>query len=113
MLKDLVLLRGCFRLLFLYDVAEAFDLRRLRELLGPRGGPVKGVFPRRTPEYVRVEEAPIIEHIEPVNLGAGQRVACSVKYYSFPVVVVQLEVPFECHRGAVLAQASRRSYAAA
>jgi len=107
MLKDLVLLRGCFRLLFLYDVAEAIDLRRLRELLGPRGGPVKGVFPRRTPEYVRFEEAPIIEHIEPLNLGGGQRVACSLKYYSFAAVVVQLEVPFEGEWSNVLAQASR------
>jgi len=107
MLKDLVLLRGCFRLLFLYDVAEAIDLRRLRELLGPRGGPVKGVFPRRTPEYVRFEEAPIIEHIEPVNLGGGQRVACSLRYYSFAVLVVQLEIPFEGDWRAVLAQASR------
>lgn len=107
MLKDLVLLRGCFRLLFLYDVAEAIDLRRLRELLGPRGGPVKGVFPRRTPEYVRFEEAPIIEHIEPLNLGGGQRVACSLKYYSFAAVVVQLEVPFEGEWRNALAQASR------
>ncbi len=107
MLKDLVLLRGCFRLLFLYDVAEAIDLRRLRELLGPRGGPVKGVFPRRTPEYVRFEEAPIIEHIEPLNLGGGQRVACSLKYYSFAAIVVQLEVPFEGEWSTVLAQASR------
>lgn len=107
MLKDLVLLRGCFRLLFLYDVGEAIDLRRLRELLGPRGGPVKGVFPRRTPEYVRFEEAPIIEHVEPLNLGGGQRVACSIKYYAFAVLVVQFEVPFEGEWSNVLAQASR------
>jgi hypothetical protein len=107
MLKDIVLLRGCFRLLFLYDVAEAIDLRRLRELLGPRAGPVKGVFPRRTPEYVRFEEAPIIEPGETLNLGGGQRVACSLKYYAFAVVVVQFEVPFEGDWNAVLAQASR------
>jgi hypothetical protein len=107
MLKDLVLLRGCFRLLFLYDVAEAIDLRRLRELLGPRGGPVKGVFPRRTPEYVRFEEAPIVEHIEPVNLGAGQSIACSLRYYSFAALVVQLEVPFEGDWNSVVTQASR------
>jgi len=107
MLKDLVLLRGCFRLLFLYDVAEAIDLQRLRELLGPRGGPVKGVFPRRTPEYVRFEEAPIIEPAETLNLGGGLRVACSLKYYAFAVVVVQFEIPFEGDWNAVLAQASR------
>ncbi len=103
----LVLLRGCFRLLFLYDVGEAIDLRRLRELLGPRGGPVRGVFPRRTPEYVRFEEAPIVEPGEALNLGGGQKVACSLKYYGFAVVVVQFDVPFEGDWNAVLAQASR------
>jgi hypothetical protein len=102
-----VLLRGCFRLLFLYDVGEAIDLKRLRELLGPRGGPVRGVFPRRTPEYVRFEQAPIIEPGETLNLGGGQRVACSLKYYAFAVVVVQFEVPFEGDWKSVLAQASR------
>ena len=107
MLKHLVLLRGCFRLLFLYDVAEAIDLRRLRELLGPRGGPVKGVFPRRTPEHVRFEEAPITEQGETLNLGGGQRVTCSLKYYAFAVVVVQFEIPFEGDWHSVLAQASR------
>lgn len=107
MLKDLVLLRGCFRLLFLYDVAEAIDLKRLRELLGPRGGPVRGVFPRRTPEHVRFEQAPIIEPGEALNLGGGQRFAVSLRYYSFAVVVVQLEIPFEGDWNTVLTQASR------
>ena len=102
-----MLLRGCFRLLFLYDVGEAIDLKRLRELLGPRGGPIRGVFPRRTPEYVRFEEAPIIEPGESVSLGGGQRVACSLKYYAFAVVVVQFDIPFEGDWNNVLAQASR------
>ena len=107
MLKDVVLLRGCFRLLFLYDIAEAVDLRRLRELIGPRGGPIRGVFPRRTPEYVRFEEAPIVERTEPLNLGGGQKVPVSLRYYSFGAIVVQLEVPFEGAWAGVLAQASR------
>ena len=102
-----MLLRGCFRLLFLYDVGEAIDLKRLRELLGPRGGPIRGVFPRRTPEYVRFEEAPITEPGEALNLGGGQRVSCSLKYYAFAVVVVQFDIPFEGDWNSVLTQASR------
>ena len=102
-----MLLRGCFRLLFLYDVGEAIDLKRLRELLGPRGGPVRGVFPRRTPEYVRFEQAPIVEPGETLNLGGGQRVACSLKYYAFAVVVVQFDVPFEGDWNSILVQAAR------
>lgn len=102
-----MLLRGCFRLLFLYDVGEAIDLKRVRELLGPRAGTVKGVFPRRTPEYVRFEQAPIIEPGESLSLGAAQRLVCSLKYYAFAVVVVQFDVPFEGDWDNVLVQAAR------
>ena len=100
-------LRGCFRVLFLYDVAEAIDVDKLRDLLGPRGGTVRRVFPRRTPEYVRFEQAPIVEPAQSIELATGERVLCSIKYYAFAVVVVQLEAPFECDWEGLLAQASR------
>jgi hypothetical protein len=102
-----VLLRGCFRILLLFDVAEAFDQRKLRALMGPRAVPVRHVFPRRTPEYVRFEEAPILEPGEPLTLPSGDRVTFAIKYYAFAVVVVQMEVPFDCDWSALLAQASR------
>jgi hypothetical protein len=102
-----VRLRGCFRILFLYDVAEAIDFEKLRDLLGPRGGSVRQVFPRKTPEYVRFEQAPIVEPPQPLDLSTGEHVLCSIKYYSFAVVVVQLEAPFECDWDGLLAQASR------
>jgi hypothetical protein len=101
------LLRGSFRILLLYDVAEALDLAKISELLGPRGGPVKRAFPRRTPEYVQFEHAPIIEAADCVTLSSGEQLGCSIKYYAFAVVVVQLEVAFECGWNALLAQASR------
>lgn len=100
-------LRGCFRVLFLYDVAEAIDPEKLRDLLGPRGGTVRRAFPRRTPEYVRFEQAPIVEPAQPLDLATGERVLCSIKYYPFAVVVLQLEAPFECEWDGLLAQASR------
>jgi hypothetical protein len=106
-IKDPVLLRGCFRIHLLYDVAEAFDQRKLAALLGPHAGPVRHVFPRRTPEYVRFEQAPIVELGEPLTLPTGEQVACSLKYYAFAVVVVQIEVSFDCDWNALLAQASR------
>jgi hypothetical protein len=99
--------RGCFLVLLLYDVAEAFDLEKLSDLLGPRGGPVKRVFPRRTPEYVRFEHAPIVEPTQPIVLVTGEHVLCSIKYYAFAVAVVQFEVPFECDWKALLVHASR------
>jgi hypothetical protein len=105
--KHLVLLRGCFRIFLLYDVAEAIDLDQLRGLLGPRGVPVQRFFPRRTPEYVGFEQAPIVEGASPIRLETGASVVCSIKYYAYAVVAVQIEVPFACDWDALLPQAER------
>jgi len=102
-----MLLCGCFRVLLLYDVAEAIDLKELRELLGPRGGQVKHEFPRRTPEYVRFENPPVVEPLDPVTLSTGEQLTCSLKYYAYAVAVVQFEVPFACDWTSLLSQASR------
>jgi hypothetical protein len=105
--KELVRLSGRFRILFLYDVAEVIDLKMLRSLVGARGGPVERIFPRGTPEYVRLEETPIVEPAESLSIGRDITAACSVKYYPFGVVVVQVEVPFDCNWQLLLAQNSR------
>src|SRR5579864_9222473 len=89
-------LRGCFRILLLYDVAEAIDLPLLAKLLGESAVPVKDVFPRNTPDYVRFEQAPIVEPIEPLRLSTGEEARCAIRYYAFAVAVVQFEVDFEC-----------------
>jgi hypothetical protein len=86
-----MLLRGCFRIFFFYDVGEAFDLEKLRDLLGSRGGSTKPDFPRRTPDYVRFENPPIAEPCEPITLPTGEHVICSIKYYEYAIVEVQLE----------------------
>ena len=102
------IIRGSFRVLFLYDVAEALNLARIRELIGPRGAPVERGFRRRTPEYVRFETAPIIEPGGPIQLSpTGEPLSCYLKYYAYAVVVVQLEIPFECDWKALMEQASR------
>ena len=102
-----MMLRGLFRLLCLYDVAESIDLPRLRDLLGSRGssGPA---FPRRTPGYVRFEEAPIVEPAEFITVCPGVSAACPVKYYGFGAIVVQVELPFELEDWhSLVAQGSR------
>ena len=103
----MVLLSGLFRIFLLYDVAEAFDLDKLRGLIGPRGVPAQRPFPRRTPEYVRFEQVPIVEPTEPVKLTTGEEIACSIKYYAFAVAVVELQVPFECDWGELVARSAR------
>jgi hypothetical protein len=100
-------LRGLFRLLFLYDVAESIDLGKLRGLLGARGGSAEPAFPRRTPDYVRFEHAPIVEPAEFVAVSPGISAACPVKYYGFGAIVIQVEVPFECDWSALVEQGSR------
>jgi hypothetical protein len=102
-----VLLRGCIRIFLFYDVGEAFDLDKLRALLGARGGPTKPDFPRRTPDYVRFENPPIAEPSEPLTLRSGETVVCSIKYYEYAIVEAQLEVGFAGDWHALLTQASR------
>ena len=102
-----MLLRGCFRVLFFYDVAEAIDLSKLRGLLGPRGGEVQHEFPRRTPEYVRFEQPPVVEIVDALVLNTGERLTCSIKYFAYAVTAVQFEVPFDCDWASLLSQASR------
>lgn len=107
MIERNVFLRGCLRVLLLYDIGEAIDLDKLRALWGPRADPVRQVFGRRTPDYVRFEHAPILEPAQSMTLRTGEQVFCSIKYYAFAVVVVQLEISFEGDWGLLLSQASR------
>jgi hypothetical protein len=102
-----MLLCGRFRILLLYDVAEAIDLKALREILGLRGEGVKREFPRRTPEYVRSENPPVVEPLDPMVLGTGERLSCSLHYYAYAVAGMQLEAPFEGDWPSLLSQASR------
>ena len=100
-------LRGLFRLLFLYDVAESIDLPKLRGLLGERGGSVDQAFPRRTPGYVRFEHPPIVEPAEFVSICPGVNAACPVKYYAFGAIVIQAELPFEADWNSLVEQGAR------
>jgi hypothetical protein len=102
-----MLLRGCIRIFLFYDVGEAFALDKLQTLVGPGGGPAQRDFPRRTPEYVRFENPPIVEPSEPVTLRSGEKVVCSIKYYEYAIVEVQLEVPFQGSWDDLLAQTAR------
>lgn len=100
-------LRGNFRILILYDVAEVFDLERLRQTIGAAASKVKSSFARRTPDYIRLEQAPIEEAGEDLVLPTGERLACRMRYYSYAVVALQISVPFACDWDALLPQAAR------
>ncbi|HXW63057.1 MAG TPA: hypothetical protein VEJ45_10685 [Candidatus Acidoferrales bacterium] len=102
-------LRGCFRMLFLYDVAEAIDLGQLKQLLGPRGDIEEPRFGRGTPEYIRFEVPPYMERADPVHLSTGQSASCSLRYYPFAVIALQLELPFAGDWDQLVREAARWS----
>jgi len=99
--------RGNFRILILYDVADHFDLVKLKQAIGPATLPVKPFFSRRTPEYIRLVQAPIAEAAEDITLPTGERLACVIKYYSYAVVAVQLTTPFSGEWDSLIPQAAR------
>jgi hypothetical protein len=107
MVKTDMQLRGLFRLLFLYDVAESIDMTKLRNLLGSRVGSSGQAFPRRTPGYVRFEDPPVLETADCISVTNGGNVACPVKYYSFGAIVIQVEVPFDCDMKTLVELGSR------
>lgn len=100
-------LRGNFRILLLYDVADVFDLDALQHAIGPAAGESRPSFARRTPEYVRFERAPIVEPVEPLVLPTGEHLACTLRYYESAVVVAQITIPFHCEWDELLEQAAR------
>src|SRR5579859_2101391 len=99
-------LHGCFRILFLYEVAEAIDLDRLRTLrASSRPEPPASRTPP-VPQYLRFERPPVAEPIDPITLDSGQRIPGSAKYYDYGVVSMELELPFESDWPALIRQSS-------
>jgi len=88
--------RGYFRILNLFDIAEAIDLEKLRALLGPDAAPRSPGFVHLTPEYAQAQNPPVEETLEPLMLPSGEKLEGKIKYYWFGVASVQLTTPFQC-----------------
>lgn len=99
-------IRGCFRILYLYEVAEAIHLDRLRSLReSSRPEPPAGRVPP-VPQYLRFERPPVSEPIDALVLEDGSRIAGSAKYYDYGVVSIELELPFESEWDRLVTQSS-------
>ena len=95
-------MKGEFRILFLYEVAEAIRLDVLRPLLQPGGAqPLMGLTPP-IPHYLHFERSPIVEAIHPMVLKAGEHIEGKTNYYDYGVVTI----PFECDDWGALVQQS-------
>jgi hypothetical protein len=86
-------MKGSVLGIILHDICEEIRLEQLREILGAKR--IEPGFKHATPEYVRFEEPPVVERLDPITLGSGETLIPQVKYYDYGVVSVILELPLE------------------
>jgi hypothetical protein len=89
-------LRGCFRILNSFDIAEAIDLEKLQTFLGPKAAAAPQSFTHLTPEYAQAQTPPVLESLDSVVLPTGERLDARIKYYWFGVASVELSTGFDC-----------------
>ena len=82
--------RGSVLGVILHDVCEEIRLEPLRQILGARR--VEPGFKHATPDYVRFENPPVVERLEPVKLPSGEKLVPQIKYYDYGVISVLLEL---------------------
>jgi hypothetical protein len=99
--------RGVFRILNFFDIAEAIDLNQLRILLGPEAAPRSHGFVRLTPEYAQAQTPPLLEAVGPVDLASGERLDARIKYYWFGVASVEFTTEFHCEFESLCTQSYR------
>jgi len=98
-------LKGSVLGVVLHDVCEEIRLEQLRQILGARR--VERGFKHSTPEYVRFENPPVVEELEPVVLSTGERLVPQIKYYDYGVISVLLEYSFEADWDGLVQLAAR------
>ncbi len=88
-------LRGWFRVLVLYDVAEEMRLDQLHALIGAEAVRPQPSFKHPAPEYVRFERPPVIETPVAVETKTGERFETQIKYFDYGIISVELSMHFE------------------
>jgi len=101
------LIRGSFRALLLYDVAEEFDLDELRRLLGQETAVRAPGFKLPAPVYVRFERPPVVEAGEPVQLASGESANVVFSYFDYGVVSIEVETRFHTDWPGLIALSNR------
>lgn len=86
-------LAGSVLMLVQFDVCEEIRLDHLRKTIG---APAVAQPPLKhpTPGYVRYQRPPVVEPIDPVVLGGGERLSGEIKYYDYGVVSVIYQLSF-------------------
>ena len=100
-------MRGFFRLLVLFDVADAIRLDEISGRLGVSTTARAPSFPHPSPEYVRFERPPVVESLPALSLDGRENLEGRVKYYEYGVVSVELDLPFESDWPGLIEQSAR------
>jgi hypothetical protein len=102
-----MLVKGYFRILNFFDIGEAFDLEKLRALLGPAALADPPAFIQRSPEYAQAQNVPLHEKLDALKLASGETLEANIKYYWFGVASVEFATPFHCQFEAFNCESSR------
>ena len=98
-------LKGSVIALLLHDVCEEIRLEELREILCAQR--VEPSFKHATPEYVRFENPPVVERLDPIVLSTGEKLLPQLEYYDYGVISVLLEFEFDSSWDGLVQLASR------
>jgi hypothetical protein len=88
--------RGEFRILNCFDIADAIELQKLQTFLGPQAVAVPQSFTHLVPEYAQAQSPPVLESLASVTLPTGEKLDARIKYYWFGVASVELTIRFDC-----------------
>jgi len=92
--REISVVSGSFRSLFLYDLCDEIRLDQLRALVGAAPPGRESTFRHLAPEYVRFERPPVVEVQPPVRSANGETLYCRVNYYDYGVVSIEFEFGF-------------------
>ena len=102
-----MLVKGYFRILNFFDIGEAFELEKLRALLGTGAIAYPPAFIQRSPEYAQAQNVPLQEKLQDVKLATGETLEANIKYYWFGVASLEFTTPFQCQFEAFSCESSR------
>jgi hypothetical protein len=101
------ILRGTFRALIFYDVADEIRLDKVRECLGELLPTRRPDFRGQLPTYAGPERPPVTCPIEDVELEPGHKWSCVLRFYDHGVLSIALERPINAGWSTLLALGSR------
>lgn len=99
--------RGSFLVLIQFDVAERISLDALRLQLGAEKPTREPRFTHPAPGYVRFENFPVMEQLEPIIISTGEHFQCCLKYFDYGVISAELELPFAASFTEMVTMSSR------